>query len=342
MNVSTLPPLRSREEMLEILLREEYGYLPPPPTDLTFTSAPGSIPRYCAGHAELSRITAQFSLLGKPFSFDFTLILPKTEGKHPFFINIGFEPDAPNNRYLPAEEIVDAGFAILYFCYRDITSDDGDFSTGLSGILYPDGKRNSPTDCGKLAMWAWAAQRVMDFAVSHPALDIEQSIVCGHSRLGKTSLLCAASDERFAYAFSSGAGCSGDAITRGKRGERILNIMHHFSYWFCENYGKWTNREDEMPFDQHYLLACCAPRGVYIASASWDTWADPEAQLLSCCFAGKAWKENGFPHDSALPACDRAHPAYLHGGKIGFHVRHGDHYFSRWDWNGFIKYYKER
>ena len=58
--------------------------------------------------------------------------------------------------------------------------------------LYENGKR-SPSDAGKIAMWAWAAMRVMDYVMTLPEIDRDNIAVIGHSRLGKTALLCAKS-----------------------------------------------------------------------------------------------------------------------------------------------------
>ena len=190
-----LPPFKSTEEMLDILLKEEYGYLPQKPESITYQSTENYIPNFCAGKA-ISRkveITSHFS--DKEFTFPFHVTIPKKEGKHPFFVCINFRDCVPD-LYIPIEEIVDNGFAVFSFCYKDVTDDDDDFTNGLAGILYENGERGE-SDPGKIAMWAWAAQRVMDYAQTLNCLDYDCSIVCGHSRLGKTALLTASTDERF-------------------------------------------------------------------------------------------------------------------------------------------------
>ena len=211
-----------------------------------------------------------------------------------------------------------------------MTSDDGDFTNGLAGVLYPEGKRG-PTDPGKIALWAWAAQRVMDYAEAEPRLDKSRAMVCGHSRLGKTALFCSATDERFFLAHSNNSGCSGAAITREKVGERVEHIIRNFPYWFCENYKQYIGKESDIIFDQHYLIASIAPRYTYVASALEDQWADPVSEMLACVAASPAYEVQGrlgFVCENRLPEAGDEY----HEGSIGYHLRSGLHYFSREDW----------
>ncbi len=327
-----LPELLTREEMVEILQREEYGYLPEKPESVTFHVEEDVIPKFCAGNAVCNKVTAKCVVKGKEFSFPFYATLPTEKGKYPFFIHINFRPDNPD-RYMPTEEIIDNGFAVLSVYYEDITSDDDDFTNGLAGVFFPDGKRND-TDPGKIAMWAWAAQRVMDYAETiGDIIDIKCGTVCGHSRLGKTALFTAATDERFAFAYSNNSGCSGDALARGTTGETVDDICRRFPFWFCKNYNKYANNECKMPFDQHYLLASIAPRKVLVGSAAEDAWADPVSQFLCCVGAGEAF-EKPFKYENRLPQID---DKYLQGD-LGFHMRKGKHYFSRKDWQRLIEF----
>lgn len=288
-----IPELLPRDTMISLMLENVYGHLPQTPADIRFEVNKNFIPSFCAGKAICDRVTAVCSLNGTTFSFPFYTVLPTDGKKHPFFVHINFRPDIPD-RYQPTEELIDNGFAVLSFCYTDVTSDNGDFTNGLAGILYPDGTRKSLTDPGKIAMWAWAAHRVMDYAATLPEfLDLNCGVVCGHSRLGKTALLAAATDERFAVAYSNDSGCAGAAITRYKHGETVKDICKSFPYWFCKNYNSYIDNEKNMPFDQHFLVASIAPRRVLIGSASDDKWADPISEQL-CCFAASPAFKKGF------------------------------------------------
>ncbi len=329
-----IPPLLPREDALNILQREEYGFLPPAPSALSFTAEENLIPRFCAGNAELHRITVSCTVCSKPFSFPFSAVLPTDNQPHPFFIHINFR-DAVPDRYMPTEELIDNGFAVLSFCYKDVSSDDDDFTNGLAGLLFENGSRG-PSDPGKIALWAWAAHRVMDWAETRTdALDLSRSIVCGHSRLGKTALLAAATDPRFAFAYSNDSGCSGAALARGTRGETVRDICRKFPFWFCENYLQYIDNEAQMPFDQHDLIAAIAPRRVLIGSAAEDYWADPLSEQLACVAASPAFGRGFDGADRPAKEGD----AFL-GGDVGYHLRHGRHYFSRADWHQLIRFVK--
>ena len=326
-----LPPLQSREQMLELLQQEIYGYLPPKPESVTFENAGKVHPSISAGRASCEKYIAHCVIGGKSFDFPFYAVLPLDGEKHPFFVHINFSDRIPD-RYQPTEELVDNGYAVLTVNYKDVTSDDGDMTNGLAGVLYPDGNRG-PSDPGKIAMWAWAAQRVLDFAETQSACDMERAIVCGHSRLGKTALLAAATDTRFAVGYSNNSGCTGAAISRGKEGETLTKITTRFPYWFCEKYLTYKDNEAALPLDQHFLIASIAPRCALVGSGTLDAWADPVSEYLSCV-ATKAAFDGDFNHPDRLPEPDEC---FLEG-RLGYHLRTGTHYFSRPDWHRLMKF----
>ena len=231
-----------RQQYTEILCREEYGTPLPPPTELSFEERVEypNAKNFCAGEAEIKTVIASGKVCGKPFSFPFTAVIPRVGESIPFFVHCNFEAQIPN-KYSPTEEIVNRGFALLSVCYKDVTSDDGDFTNGLAGTVTPDPDNRAPDAPGKIAMWAWANMRLMDYAMTKSRLDPTRAAVIGHSRLGKTALVTGMLDDRFQYVISNDSGCSGAAITRGKVGEQISDITKNFPFWFCENYKKYTD-----------------------------------------------------------------------------------------------------
>lgn len=330
---------KTRSEILDILQKEEYGYLPDVPQEISFETVSSS-ETFCAGKVTLSKVMIKTKCSFGDFSFPIYTSIPNKKGKHPFFVHINFRPDVPD-KYQPTEEICDNGFAILSFCYKDVTSDNDDFSDGLAGVYY-NGRERKESECGKIAMWAWAASRVMDYAMTLDCLDHSKGFVAGHSRLGKTALLTGAVDDRFSCAFSNDSGCCGAAISRGKEGETIDKITTVFPYWFCKNLKKYAENEDKMEFDQHFLLRAIAPRLVCVSSAVNDLWADPDSEFLCCVAAGKEYEDlglKGFVYDGdSIPKCNEK----IFEGNIGYVKREGEHYFSREDWLNFIEFINKK
>lgn len=327
-----------RQEIVKLFGSQVYGFSPPAPLKVSSKLVREDEDAF-AGKAVHSIIDLSFDTPGGEFSFPVNLVIPKGVSKAPLFLHIAFSPDVPD-RYFPVEEIIDGGFAVASFYYEDITRDeDDDFKSGLAGMY--SGENRKPDEWGKISMWAWSAQRVMDFIQTVEAIDKGKVAVVGHSRLGKTALWCAAQDERFIMGISNESGCSGAAISRGKNGERIKDIVKTFPYWFCDNYKDYSDNEENMPFDQHFLISAIAPRYVYVSSAVGDEWADPESEFLGCVAAGDVYElfgVKGLVTEDALPKVGTK----LHDGHIGYHLRGGTHYLSRYDWQGFMEFMKRK
>lgn len=335
-----LPPLLSREEMIGKLLEGEYGHLPEEEYSMT-VSEPHVLNRnMCAGKVIFSEVNLTIASAHGSHTFAVHTCLHNDGEKHPFFVYLHF----PYSVYLsyPAEQIAEAGFDLLSFCYTDVTSDDGDFSTGLAGILPMD----RVYGCGKIGYWSFAAMRVMDYAQTLPSLDLAQGAVVGHSRLGKTALVTGMLDTRFRYVISNDSGCSGASLSRGsmgqkgemgahgETGESISFMLRVLSHWFTENYARYGEKNCPDDFDQHYLIAAIAPRYAYVASAEMDDWADPRSEFLSCVAASGAWEKQGL---SGFVCPDRYAEAgdVFHEGHIGYHRAEGKHFIG---WHDFEKY----
>lgn len=306
-----------RREILGILSDNIYGRTPAAPGKVVGTVT-GTDKKCCAGHAVLENIGISFDTPNGEFTFPMHLFMPVKPGKKPVFVMLNFRPDT-YDRYYPAEEIVDRGYALAVIHYKDVTSDDGDFSDGLAGMYPRTGEKN---EWGKIGMWAFAASRALDYLLTRDDIDPERIAVCGHSRLGKTALWAGAQDVRFALACSNDSGCAGAAYERIKHegSETLRVITDRFPFWFCPAYREYAGRADEMPFDQHWLIAACCPRLVCVNSASLDKWADQESERLSCVGASPAWELFG----ASAPQ---------------WRMRDGTHFFSRADWNIYMDFF---
>ena len=333
-----------RLEIADILQSELFGYRPADPEEISFEVLPPEsyYATFCAGKAVIRKINITSKINGTYFTFPFTAVIPKNKKNLPFFIHINFRSDVPD-RYMPTEEIIDNGFAVFSFGYEDVTSDNMDFTNGLAGILYA-GKEKTGGDCGKIPMWSWAASRIMDYCQTLDCLDFSRSAVVGHSRLGKTALYTGMMDTRFQFAISNNSGFAGAALNRNREeretGEPFCSVafcVKHHMQWFSENYRKYADYEENMPYDQHFLVAATAPRHVYVASAVDDLWSDPKTEYLSCCAAGEIYEQlglTGFVHPDRYPEPGDS----FQEGRVGYHMRAGAHYFSREDWQQYFRY----
>ena len=319
---------------IEELLTLEYGIFEPELKECTF-SIESKDEDFCAGKATLQELMCNVELASGSFSFPFTLLLPYFITKPPVFLYISFSSSIPD-RFFPVEEILDGGFAIASFDYQKITGDDDDFSSLLFDSFCENQEKRS---FGKIAVWSWAARRVMDYLETISSINTQKVAVVGHSRLGKTALVTAAYDKRFAAVISNESGCAGAALHRRKKGEHIEDICKNFPYWFPYDFSTWAHREAQLPFDQHQLLSSLSPRLCYVSSAIDDKWADPFSEFLACLAASKKYEEQGLL-GLIISEHSFGEGIVSHEGRIGYHMRRGSHYLSRYDWTMFMNFLK--
>ena len=241
-----------------------------------------------------------------------------------------------NTGYWPVEQILASGRAAAAFYASEVQPDDRARFPGPVASLFCDADAPREDDCwGTLGVWAFAASRAVDVLCAHSSLDAGRIAVAGHSRGGKTALWCAAQDERISAVLVNNSGCSGAAVSRGKAGENVASINAFFPHWFCPNYARYAWREEEMPFDQHMLLAAVAPRLCYVTSGSEDLWSDPDAEWNGAVLASAAWQLFG---DAPLGGEPPAPGTPLTGSRIGYHRRAGGHDLTAWDWGCFLRF----
>lgn len=318
-----------RTKIKNLILKEEYGFLPEKITPKIKTETQGI---NFAGKGHWESVFFTFEKDKKSHTVRTEFILPKNKKDIPVFIFLDFESKVPS-KYLPMEEILDGGFGVLAFCYQDVTTDNNDFTNGLCGLFCDE---NGKCQFGKIAIWSYMASICMDFLKTQE--NVGKIAIIGHSRLGKTALLTSALDERFDLTCVNDSGCCGASLSRGKidKNENIIKITDTFPFWFCDNFFKYRDNEKDLPFDQHMLLALVAPRPIMIGGAVEDVWADNEGQLLSCYLASKIWKlygKDGLICENRLPCVN---DMYL-DGNVCFHLRQGEHFLSRYDWNVYMQ-----
>jgi cephalosporin-C deacetylase-like acetyl esterase len=231
------------------------------------------------------------------------------------------------------EDIIDRGYAIATFYSGDVDPDRPD----ERGIQKHFGKEY---DWSTIRAWAWAYSRVIDYLETLEELDPKGIIVVGHSRLGKTALLCCAFDERVAMCIPHQAGCGGTGPSRaavGNKGaETVKRINTSFPHWFNKRFKDFNEEPERLPFDQHCLIALCAPAPVLLSNAVEDKWANPDGQFALLVAADPVYrlmdKKSGL-RSKTMPAVGK-----LMDSELGYWIRDGEHSMNRDDWKVFLDF----
>lgn len=328
-----------RGEVLELFRTHVYGRVPKTPFEKSFKVVHEDR-KALAGKATLQQVDIQIARGEKRLTIRVNLFFPNARTKPvPAFVlicNRGAENIDPTrekkSEFWPVEEGIARGYAMAAFLNADVDPDQhDDFKNGIHGLL-DEGERTADA-WGTIAAWAWGASRALDYLETVPQIDAKQVAVIGHSRGGKTALWVAAEDQRFAMAVSNDSGCGGAALSRRRfmGREQVARIVTAFPHWFCANFKGFADREDDLPIDQHELIALIAPRAIAVGSASEDRWADPRGEFLSVVHATPVYElfGNKALGTTTMPGIG----GFLHGDQAHFHLRPGKHNLILEDWN---------
>ena len=246
------------------------------------------------------------------------------------------------------DQSIARGYAVATFWNGDVVPDDKEAAEDALRKFRPSGhEERGPSDTATIAAWAWCLHRAVDYLVTDPALDAKRIAVVGHSRNGKTALFAAAFDERIALAVPSQAGCGGTAPCRvsaelsaiGSNGRSIVETVQRintsFPHWFCGNFKAFNEQPARLPFDQHELIALCAPRPVLLSCAAEDLWANPAGQFEMLRAADPVYK---LVAGDGLGAAQAPDMSKLLPSRLGYYIRPGKHSMTREDWAVWLDY----
>ena len=357
---------RRRAEILNLFKQEEYGEILPRPDSMSFKIL--SVHADALDNTAVRKeIRLEFAMRnGKTFSFTMLLYLPKhAAAPVPAFLGLNFkgnhntteETDVTPTGYLfPGKlaeegrgvqsarwcfrEVIKRGYAAATVCYHDIYPDRTESVQDSVFRLFYDEKDYGeiPRKYSVIGAWAWGLSRALDYLESESAVDASRVAVHGHSRLGKTALWAGAVDRRFAMVIGNDSGCGGGALHKRKFGE---NLSQHFDahvqngvpIWFVDACRKYIWHEEQMPFDQHELLALIAPRPLCIGTATLDINADPYGEFLACKNASPVYRLFG---SEEFTGTEMPKPDTWISGDISFHYRTGRHDQTPWDWARYL------
>src|SRR5262245_13986467 len=70
----------------------------------------------------------------------------------------------------------------------------------------------------------------------------------------------------------------GASLIRRDWGETLDDMAQNFPWQFSGNLQKWVGKWNDLPVDQHMLIALSAPRPVYVNGGLSDQWSDPKGE----------------------------------------------------------------
>jgi len=365
-----------RNKTLDIMQKNEYGYLPPKPIKVEGKEYESLCDDNCFdGKAIYKKIQVICHLsesdypwikkkpeLGSTFVFDINCYIPKIAKniKIPAVIATN-DREAFDFGTCPADYLCEKGIAVFNLRYRNLVNDPVNPNdlhqfeeTGLDRFIFGKTMKDlnlnerEPDAPGSISIWAWGVSRVLDYVETLDFIDLGNVIAAGHSRLGKTVLLAGAMDERFSYIFSNASAGGGVPLSRGNPSITMGSLTHLYprsNEWFCEHAKSYINENyidhNGKPFDQHFLVACIAPRKLYVGNASEDEYGEAASEYLACVAADNVYKYlgcKGFVYPDRLPLENDK----FHEGDIGYHLRPGVHAFTKSDWEMFIEYFEKQ
>ena len=355
-----------RPELKRLFQHYMYGYFPLP------QKIAATVERrrddYFGGKATKKEVTIRFGPEGTP-PIHLLLVTPKSNRPVPVFVGLNFsgnhavlaDPDVAlptvwmrdnrkgvvNNKATDdargaekdvwnVEYVVEHGYGVATFYHGDVDPDKDDPTDGMPAAFRKAGLIEDGEDaCATLAAWAYGIHRAVDYLEQDTSVDRNRIAVVGHSRNGKAALVAGAFDPRIALVIPLQAGCGGTSPSRGTVGESVKAINDHFPHWFDATFKKFNEQPQRLPFDQHCLIALCAPRPVLLPNAVEDQWANPAGQFEMLKAAEPVYKLLGA---EGCAAEKMPETGQLVDSTLGYWIRPGKHSMTKDDWEVFLRY----
>lgn len=323
---------KRRKEIYETTINLQYGKMPPAPEFLEVE------PIYLGGKGLPNSYRITTGTKKNPFSFIMYVYKAKASDLAPAVItgDLCFKY-AFDKEYI--NTFIDNGVNLVLFNRTELAPDVAGYNIDVlksgtnekefakevlarlssEGAVGPLKKAYPDYDFGSVAAWGWGYSRCVDALEILGNVDMNAIVFTGHSRGGKAAALAGAVDERAAIV-NPNASCSGGYGSyrikiKAKRedgeiaeSEPLSNVFHHFPCWLGAGMKKYIDKEEEIPFDSHYLKALVAPRVLFVSEAASDIMANPVGSYQTTKAAQEVFKFLG---------CEK---------NLIWHFRKGDHY----------------
>ena len=295
-----------REELAETIIPHQFGGMPPEPATVDVIRRSISTLRHWPGvryHTYELRVHLPQD---KTISITLSLWIPPGEGPFPVLLDADgcwryFHDDV-------VKDVLDRGNIAASVDRTEVAADNPNEydRTGLYRIL------DNP-EFGVCAAWAWSLHRCVDGLTTIDDADEKQIAITGHSRGGKTVLLAGATDQRIAITNPNNSGIGGAGLHRLKMpGSEVIDDFFGSGniFWFGQPLAAHRHRDGEVPYDNHFLHAMVAPRGLLLTEAYEDFGANPAGTYVAATAARKVYEVLDRPDAIGWAFRERGHAHY--------------------------------
>ncbi len=229
--------------------------------------------------------------------------------------------------------------AVDYVAFgKDDRSKEGKVSGGVAELFFESGQKfTRENEWGMIAIWAYAVRAGMDYLETDKAINPKQVAPLGCSIGGKVAFWAGITDQRFGMVLLATGGHGADAIWRREFGESLDNMCIWLPTWLCRNANKYAKNVNDMPVDQHSLMATLAPRPFYVSNGRHDLWADQKGEWIGTYNAAPSYKLYGKKVAFTSPEQPPVDQPIIESA-IGYHVRSGFHGLELYDWEQYMKF----
>ncbi len=279
---------------------------------------------YHDGRATLEEVTVEVGSGEGARQFHLVVVLPSGPGPHPVIISQTFSsncavfPDDPVTSpdgslcdgssmsgplgfvatqifgtYIalaPTEWYIDAGIGYASFYASQLVPDRKALAPDIMANL---GADTAPTSA--LMAWAGGFSAAVEVLEADPRIDPQRTGVLGHSRHGKSALLAGAWDDRIDLVIAHQSGFAGSSLSASQTGERLDRMAKTYPHWVRPGLYSDLSDGEELPVDQHQLIALLAPTPVLLGNGRRDVWSDPNSSYRAVRAAAPAYGEDELP-----------------------------------------------